>query len=124
MITLLSMILPTIIILLPCVLYVIFRLIIKNQIISGNDKFVLLATNNGVSSKWCNWEVGIADPHKLTPKKLALLPLADNSGTWNGTEYLQIYPRIEKNAFSTSGSGYLVYYPNGTYETLETWLRR
>jgi hypothetical protein len=27
---------------------------IKNQIITGNDKFVLLATNNATSSKWCN----------------------------------------------------------------------
>lgn len=97
---------------------------IKNQIISGNDKFVLLATNNGVSSKWCNWEVGIADPHKLNPKKMALLPLADNSGSWSGTEYFLIYPRIEKNPYSISGSGYLVYYPNGTFETLEVWLRR
>lgn len=30
---------------------------IKNQIITLNDKFILLATNNAVSSKWCNWEV-------------------------------------------------------------------
>jgi hypothetical protein len=97
---------------------------IKNQIISVNDKFILLATNNGVASKWCNWEVGIADPFKLSNKKIALLPLADNSGTWNGNEYLKIYPRIEKNSYLTSGSGYLVYYPDGTFETLEVWLRR
>jgi len=93
---------------------------IKNQIISVNDKFVLLATNNGVASKWCNWEVGIADPFKLPSKKIALLPLADNSGTWNGAEYLQIYPRIEKDPRLTIGLGYLVFYPNGLYETLET----
>jgi hypothetical protein len=43
---------------------------IKNQIITENDKFVLLATNNAVASKWCNWEVGIADPFKLPNKKL------------------------------------------------------
>jgi hypothetical protein len=71
---------------------------IKNQIISINDKFVLLATNNAIASKWCNWEVGIADPFKLPTKKIALLPLADNSGTWYGNEYLQIYPRIEKRS--------------------------
>ena len=45
---------------------------IKNQIITINDKFVLLATNNGVASKWCNWEVGIADPFKLPKKKIYL----------------------------------------------------
>jgi hypothetical protein len=95
---------------------------IKNQIISGNDKFVMLATNLAVSSKWCIWEVGIADPFKLPNKKMALLPLADNNGTWNGNEYLQIYPRIEKNSRQAGGEGYYVWYPDGTWETLENWL--
>jgi len=97
---------------------------IKNQIISGNDKFVLLATNNGVASKWCNWEVGIADPHKLNPKKMALLPLSDNSGTWAGTEYFQIYPRIERNPTTNGGFNYFLWYPDGSYETLDAWLRK
>lgn len=95
---------------------------IKNQIISINDKFVLLATNNAIASKWCNWEVGIADPFKLPHKKIALLPLADNSGTWNGNEYLQIYPRIEKS--SSNNDSYYVWYPDGTLDTLTTWLRK
>lgn len=95
---------------------------IKNQIITGNDKFVLLATNNAVASKWCNWEVGIADPFRLPNKKIALLPLADNSGTWNGNEYLQIYPRIERS--STNLNEYYVWYPDGTLETISTWLNR
>lgn len=97
---------------------------IKNQIINGNDKFILLATNNAVSSKWCNWEVGIADPFKLYNKKIALLPLAENSGSWNGNEYLQIYPRIEKNPRKAGGEGYYVWYPDGTWETLENWLKK
>lgn len=97
---------------------------IKNQIISVNDKFVLLATNNAVDSKWCNWEVGIADPFKLPNKKFAILPLADNSGTWNGNEYLQIYPRIELNPRQSGGEGFYIWYPDGTWETIETWLRK
>jgi hypothetical protein len=95
---------------------------IKNQIISSNDKFVLLATNNAVASKWCNWEVGIADPFKLPNKKIALLPLADNNGTWNGNEYLQIYPRIERG--TTNLNEYWVWYPDGKLENLSTWLSR
>lgn len=95
---------------------------IKNQIISGNDKFVLLATNNAVASKWCNWEVGIADALKLKEKKIAILPLAENSGTWNGNEYLQIYPRIEKS--SSNSDDYYVWYPDGTLEIITSWLRR
>jgi len=97
---------------------------IKNQIISGNDKFVLLATNSAVASKWCNWEVGIADPFKLPSKKIALLPLADNSGTWNGNEYFQIYPRIERNLTKAGSYNYFVFYPDGSSETLYVWLRR
>jgi hypothetical protein len=97
---------------------------IKNQIIALNDKFVLLATNNAVDSKWCNWEVGIADPFKFPPKKFAILPLADNSGTWKGNEYLQIYPRIELNPRQTGGEGYYVWYPDNTWETIEQWLNK
>lgn len=95
---------------------------IKNQIISINDKFILLATNNAVASKWCNWEVGIADPFKLSNKKIALLPLADNSGNWNGNEYLQIYPRIERG--TTNINDYYVWYPDGKLELLIEWLKK
>jgi hypothetical protein len=60
----------------------------------------------------------------LPNKKIALLPLADNSGTWNGNEYLQIYPRIERNPRQVGGEGYYVWYPDGTWETLENWLKK
>ena len=96
---------------------------IKNQIINGNDKFVLIATNNAIASKWCNWEVGIADSFKLSKKKMALLPLADNSGTWDGNEYLQIYPHIEKNPTTRGGEDYFVWFPDKTYDTLNNWLK-
>jgi hypothetical protein len=90
--------------------------------INSNDKFIFLATNNAVSSKWCNWEVGIGDTYKLQNEKIALLPLADNNGTWNGNEYLQIYPRIEKSA--ENSTVYEVIKPNGTKELLSQWLRK
>jgi len=94
---------------------------IKDQIIL-NDKFVLLGTNAAIASKWCNWEVGIGDTYKLSNKKIAILPLADNSGTWNGNEYLQIYPRIEQG--NTNKSDYFVWYPDGTIENITEWLKR
>lgn len=108
---------------------------IKNQIITLNDKFILLATNNAVSSKWCNWEVGIADTYKLPKDKIAILPLADNDRHWTGNEYLQIYPSIEfesgnnkNNIGSYIKQGYYVLYPSidgsRKYESLETWLRK
>lgn len=108
---------------------------IKNQIINNNDKFILLATNNAVSSKWCNWEVGIADTFKLTKDKIAILPLADNNRNWTGNEYLQIYPSIEyesgnnrNNLGSIITQGYYIIYPSidgsRRFERLETWLRK
>lgn len=91
---------------------------IKQQIVS-NDKFILLATNGAVASKWCNWEVGIGDSFKLPNNNIALLPLADNNGTWNGNEYLQIYPRIENIA-----STYYVIYPDKSSELITDWIKR
>jgi hypothetical protein len=32
--------------------------------IKQNRKFVLLATNKAINSKWCNWELDFCDPHK------------------------------------------------------------
>jgi hypothetical protein len=108
---------------------------IKIQISTQNDKFILLATNNAVASKWCNWEVGIADTFKLSKDKIAILPLADNNRHWTGNEYLQIYPSIEfESGYNKNNlgfyipEGYYILYPsvNGSrnYETLENWLRR
>lgn len=94
---------------------------IKNQIISVNDKFILLATNEALASRWCNWEVGIADPFKLPNDKIALLPLIENSGAWNGNEYLQIYPYIKESLTSTGE--YYIWYPNGECKNLKTWLK-
>lgn len=93
---------------------------IKSKIIS-NDKFILLATNSAVASKWCNWEVGVGDTFKYSTNKLAILPLADNNSTWTGNEYLQIYPRIEKK-YSFINDDFELIFPNGTRMELKTWL--
>ncbi|MCC8410996.1 toll/interleukin-1 receptor domain-containing protein [Mucilaginibacter sp. UR6-1] len=90
--------------------------------IKDNDKFILLATNDAVSSKWCNWEVGIGDSYKLNNDKICVLPLADNSKTWDGNEYLQIYPRIEESEYTDDY--YKVIYPNGSTESLNDWLKK
>lgn len=98
---------------------------IKNKIYL-NDKFILLATNNAVSSKWCNWELGIGDIYKISKDKLAILPLADNRGHWTGIEYLQIYPRIEpvsKDATNFYDNIFYIIYPDGTKKWLSDWLK-
>lgn len=61
------------------------------------DKFILLATNSAVESKWCNWELGYGDSQKLNEGNIAILPMKDenqNDSTYKGNEYMQIYPYI------------------------------
>lgn len=56
--------------------------------------FLFLATYHGLRSKWCNWELGIADSIK-SEGKLAILPIETKSGNWKGNEYLQLYPEMK-----------------------------
>lgn len=99
---------------------------IKSKI-KSLEKFILLATNSAVNSKWCNWELGIGDIYKFTTDNLAILPLADNSGTWDGNEYLQIYPRIESilnRNFEIYDSIFKIHYPDGKTKYLSDWLKQ
>jgi hypothetical protein len=98
---------------------------IKSKIIS-NQKFIFLATNDAIISKWCNWELGIGDTFKFSSDNLAILPLSENSGSWYGNEYLQIYPRIESVNLSVHGiydNIFKVKYPDGTKKWLDDWLK-
>lgn len=99
---------------------------IKSKIIS-NNKFVLLATNAAVVSKWCNWEVGIGDSFKFPSDKICILPLADNSTNWSGNEYLQIYPRVEsvyKDTYTLYDNIFRIIYPDGRSIWLDDWLKK
>lgn len=49
-----------------------------------------IATDNIANSKWCPWELGIADGMK---KKTCILPIM-NSNTFTGREYLELYPYL------------------------------
>ena len=61
------------------------------------DKFILLATDLAVESKWCNWELGYGDAQKFNSKDIAILPLKRkgyDDASYKGNEYMQIYPYI------------------------------
>lgn len=92
------------------------------QKIDDNRKFILLATNNAVISKWCNWELGVGDVKKLNQDHLAIIPLADNNGDWKGNEYLQMYPHIEQSDLHSDK--FKVMYPNNHMIYLEEWLAK
>ncbi len=89
------------------------------QAIKDNKKFVLLATNSSINSKWCNWELGFGDAYKYI-SNIALFPLTESSGLWDGTEYLRIYPRIQES--DNQQENYDVVFPDGTKKTLVNWL--
>lgn len=60
------------------------------------DKFILLATNGAIESKWCNWELGYGDSKKYL-EHIALLPMKPKGALdkdYKGSEYMSIYPYI------------------------------
>lgn len=106
---------------------------IKKKIIE-NDKFILLASEGAINSKWCNWELGLGDAAKYI-EKIALFPVQKDNEKYSGAEYLKIYPYIDyENGGNTYTSG--SYIPKGYYvktpldngklklESLKDWLRK
>ena len=55
-------------------------------------RFILLATNGAVESKWCNWELGFADAIK--GKNAVLFPMKEKGSNYKGNEYMEIYSYI------------------------------
>lgn len=95
------------------------------QKIKDNGKFVLLASPKAIASNWVNWELGIGDTHKYI-EHIALLPFVRGNESWKDSEYLQIYPYIEKEYSFSSGKNkddYVVKHPSGKSIKLEQWLK-
>ena len=63
--------------------------------------FAVLATHNAMDSKWVPWETGVAD-QKKAESCMFVIPVADSSGKYPGSEYLQLYQRFE---LDSSGVG-------------------
>jgi len=74
---------------------------IKSKI-GSLDFFMILATQAALQSRWVPWEIGVADSCKPLDK-IGIIPVADDSGRWDGNEYLQLYNRIELDDESRLG---------------------
>lgn len=93
------------------------------------DKFILLATEKAIASKWCNWELGYGDCKK-TISKVAVFPIKSKDHAFTGNEYLQIYHHIvyeDGYSFYSNGSripkGYYIKYVNtNIIAPLNDWL--
>lgn len=100
--------------------------------IKENDKFILLATEGAIASKWCNWELGLGDAAKYV-NNIAILPIKNDYSNFSGSEYLEIYPyiyEIESNQYFKGdyrNKGVYVIFPpvNGInkFMTLKDWLQ-
>ena len=66
--------------------------------------FFFLATENALNSKWCPWELGVADSLKSW-EDILIIPVADPSGQFKGNEYLQVYKHLE---LTFEGKAYVI----------------
>jgi hypothetical protein len=88
--------------------------------ITAADKFVMLASNTSLRSRWVPWELGIGDIDKGLPN-VAVFPITPDYGKWEGSEYVGIYSRIEE-----ATNGELAVFEPGQINgiTLKAWLAR
>ena len=95
--------------------------------ISKCRKFILLATNGAIESKWCNWELGYGDAKKYK-EHIAILPLkpaGSSDALYKGHEYMSIYPSIARydpgDKYSNGSSITPGYYVRTKDETKNTY---
>lgn len=90
--------------------------------IRSSKKFILLATEAAIASKWCNWELGFGDACRF-PTDIAIMPIKESRNQmFSGNEYLQIYPIIT-NEYQYSIGNYYVEF-RGNKITLAEWLKK
>jgi len=67
--------------------------------IRENSFFLILATENAMSSRWVPWEIGVAD--QMKHENIAIIPVIRNSDSeFKGNEYLQLYRCIQLDWFN------------------------
>jgi hypothetical protein len=84
----------------------------------GCDRFLLAATSNAVNSRWVPWELSYADKAKGL-SNIAVIPIADPYGDWEGAEYMRLYPTAE-----ISTTDQLVVFPPSSDKgrLIESWM--
>ena len=86
----------------------------------------MLATEDAIASKWCNWELGFGDAEKYLTNKIAIFPIKKIGKDFSGNEYLKIYPHILKDSSVVSDKyEWKIKYPDGSEtDHLFQWLKR
>ncbi len=90
--------------------------------IRENEKFILLATEQAIRSRWCNWELGYGDAFKYG-ENIAIMPITEKEDNiFSGSEYLKIYPIITSEYTFVPGTYYVEH--KGSRIPLQKWLQK
>ncbi|EHU5031560.1 TPA: TIR domain-containing protein [Streptococcus suis] len=94
---------------------------IKNRI-NQSKGLTIIATESTTFSKWCPWELGIADG--MLNGRACILPILKDDGDFSGQEYLGMYPYLD---YETSITGEKEFWLNSSidkneYVSLNSWL--
>ena len=77
------------------------------QRMKQSKSLLYLATDNSTTSKWMPWELGYFDGHK--PGCIAIFPVLDTaSQSFQGQEYIGLYPQVTKNTWENGQSDIFV----------------
>lgn len=89
--------------------------------IQVNKRFIVLATERSLQSRWVPWELGFADGEKRL-SDIAIPPIAEDLYHNAPNEYIQVYSRIAR----TMGDEWYVFGPGETRSStsLKDWLLR
>ncbi len=97
------------------------------------DRFIFVGTKNSFSSKWCNWELGLAH-FKNAQGHLAFFVMNDypeKNGKYRDNEYVELYPfvwdkkilKIESNEEELFVGYYKDFDNKNSFVPLTEWLR-
>ncbi|CAN5702544.1 hypothetical protein BH23GEM9_BH23GEM9_20160 [soil metagenome] len=91
------------------------------HMIRVNKRFLLLATERSLGSRWVPWELGYADGEKAFVD-IAVLPISEATYRQAPNEYIQVYQRIVE---ASTGDWY-VFEPdeNNSSLSVKDWLLR
>ena len=88
--------------------------------IRENRKFVLLASQNSLASRWVPWELGLADVIRGLDH-MTVMPVREGGQDYSGSEYVAIYSTIHS---TTDGDWAVVLPGSNNGIRLSYWLRR
>jgi TIR domain len=74
-----------------------------------------ITSSNSSSSKWMPWELGYFDG--LKKSRVAILPILEESTSYNGQEYLGLYPYVDR-----TDSKFYIQDDIGVWVRLDEWL--